>query len=262
MIKAVVFDLDGVIYRGDTLIPGAKEAVLQLRKKGFRVYFLTNANTHSRKARAQKLIDLGIETNHTEVFTSSHGAAKYIESNYPVSKRNVFVISGYGVEEELLRHNARVVSWDKANIVVVGLDIHVNYEKLSQGFKAIYKGADFIATNCDATYPVEDGLLPGAGAIVKFLEYSSGKKPITIGKPNHFIMDILLEETGLKKSEVIIVGDRLESDILLGKNTGIKTVLVLSGVTKKEDLKKLKKNEKPDYVIKDVSELNHLLNRV
>lgn len=256
-IRAIIFDMDGVIYLGNTIIPGAKEALDLLRSKSIKAFFLTNACTRSRKMRAQKLIDLGLEVDEKQVYTTSYASAKYIYDNF--GKAKVFYIGGKGVEEEMREFGIEVVETEDADFVTVGLDTNVDYRKLSTAFRAIQKGAKFIASNIDPTFPVEDGELPGAGAFVAFLECCTRKKPFVIGKPNAYMVELILKDAGLEKSEVMIVGDRVESDILVGKRAKIKTCLVLSGVTKKSELKKLKKGEKPDYVLDSVAGIGQIL---
>ena len=217
-IKAVILDMDGVIYRGRTLIAGADKAIAELKKRGIKIAYLTNACTRSRKGRVEKLASLGIDSKEIEFFTTSYATAKHISENYPKSKWNVFYIGGDGVGEELAKAGISVVDTNKADIVVVGLDSKMTYEKMSNAFRAIIRGADFIATNTDATFPVEDGLLPGAGALVEFLSFASGTPPkIIIGKPNTYMLEMILDELGVGKDEVILVGDRLDSDIAVAK---------------------------------------------
>ena len=255
-IKAVILDMDGVIYRGRTLIAGADKVIVELKKRGIKIAYLTNACTRSRKGRVEKMKILGIDADEKEMFPTSYAVAKYICANYPKSKLNVFYIGGDGVGEELIDAGISVVDAQKADIVVIGLDSKMTYEKMSNGFRAIIRGADFIATNIDATFPVEDGLLPGAGALVEFLSFASGRKPkIVIGKPNTYVLDMILKELGVGKDEVVMVGDRLDSDIAVAKKAGVRSVLVLSGITKKEDLNKLRQNEKPDAVIDSIRDL-------
>lgn len=258
-INAVIFDLDGVVYIGNKMIAGADKAIAELKKRGIKIAYLTNACTRSRKGRAEKLISLGIPAEENEFFTTSYATAEYISENYPKQKQNVFYIGGKGVAEELAKKGIAVVDAEKADIVVVGLDVRMTYEKMSAAFRAIIRGADFIATNTDATFPVEDGLLPGAGALVEFLAYAANKKPKVIGKPNTYLLQLAVGELGIGKDRLLIVGDRIETDIALGKKFGIKTVLVLSGIAKKEDVKKLKKSEMPDYVLNSIAELPAIL---
>jgi HAD superfamily hydrolase (TIGR01457 family) len=261
IIKALIFDLDGVIYLGRTVVPGAAEAIAYARKKGIGTYFLTNSGTRSRAGRVEKLKGFGISAKESEIYTSSYLTAKYITTHYTEKgkKPKVFCIGERGTCEELEKAGIDIVQDSNANIVTVGLERAITYDKFTAAFRALINGADFIARNVDPAFPVEDGLKPGAGAFVKFLEYSSGKAPIVIGKPNTYGIETIIQEHKLKKDEVAIVGDRLDSDIEVGKKAGIHTILVLSGVTKKKDLEKLSKKEMPDKVIESIAELNKLL---
>jgi len=257
MIKAVLLDLDGTVFRGKTAIPGAEGALETLRRDGVKVFFLTNASTRSRKRTVEKLGGMGLAAHEGEVFGSAYMVADYIATKHPGKK--VYCLSEGGIQDELLDKGIEVVEDESADIVAVGLDRKLTYEKLATAYKAIANGAVFIASNDDATFPVEGGFLPGAGAMVAAVERSTGKKPIVLGKPNRYGVELLLKENKLKKEEALIVGDRIETDILTGKNCGMRTVLVLTGVAKKEDLKKLSGKDKPDFVIESVAGLPKLL---
>jgi 4-nitrophenyl phosphatase len=257
MIKTIIFDMDGVLYRGNTAIKGAAETITSLRKRGIRLFFLTNAGNRSRKSRAEKARRVGLDVRDEEVYTTSHAAAHYIANRKKGA--TVFCLGEPGTEDELRHAGLKVVQTEHPEFVLVCLDRFADYKKMSTAFRGIINGAEFIATNEDSTYPVEDGLLPGAGALVNFLKFSTGKKPIVIGKPNTYIFDMIMKESGSKKSEMLIVGDRPESDILLGHNAGIKTCLVLTGVAKREDAEKLKGKEKPDYILESVADVPTLL---
>jgi len=257
MIKAVLLDLDGTVFVGKTAIPGAEMALEEIRKMGLKVFFLTNASTRSRKSTVEKLKALGLVAYEAEIFGSAYMVADYISTKYPSKK--VYCLSEAGIQDELKLKGIEIVEDESADIVAVGLDRKLTYEKIAIAFKAISRGALFIASNDDATFPVENGFLPGAGAMVAAVERSAGKKPIVLGKPNKYGVELLLRENGLKKEEVIIVGDRIETDVLTGKHSGIKTVLVLTGVAKKEDVEELKEKERPDFILKSVAELPDLL---
>jgi len=258
-IKLVIFDLDGVIYRGSKLIKGADKTIKWLKTRNIKVAYLTNACSHSRKGRICKMLGLGLNAEEHEMFTTSYAVCHYILKNYPPKKRKVYYIGQKGLEEEMGLHGIRVVEAEKADIVVVGWDPDFNYKKMTDGFRAIERGADFIATNVDATFPVEDGLVPGAGAVVASLICTTGKQPKVIGKPNLFILKMILDRFGVKKEEVMMVGDRLETDILFGKKAGMKATLVLTGVSKKSQIKKLEKWKKPDYVLESVNDLPSII---
>jgi len=264
MIKAALLDLDGTLFVGKTAIPGAVQTLGTLRSNGVKVFFLTNASTRNRKSTAEKLKGLGFIANESEIFCSSYMVADYIATNHP--GKTVFCVSEGGIQDELSEKKIKMVDSEKADIIVVGLDRTLTYEKLAIAHKAIANGALFLATNDDSTFPVENGTLPGSGAMVAAVERSTGKKALIIGKPNRYGIDLLLRENSLKKDEVIIVGDRLETDILTGKRNRIKSALVLTGVAKKEDLEKLKKSGKekdmPDFVLDSVNDLMGLIKRL
>jgi len=264
MIKAALLDLDGTLFVGKTAIPGAVQTLGTLRSMGINVFFLTNASTRNRKSTAAKLNGMGLIANEREIFCSSYMVADYIATNHP--GKTVFCISEGGIQDELEEKKIKIVDDDNADIVVVGLDRTLTYQKLAIAHKAISKGALLLATNDDSTFPVEDGTLPGSGAMVAAVERSTGKKALIIGKPNRYGIDLLLRENSLKKDEAIIVGDRLETDILTGKRNKMKSALVLSGVSTKQDLEKLKLSGKekdmPDFVLDSVNDLPGLIKRV
>lgn len=256
MLKAILFDLDGTLYKGKTAIPGAAETLEKLRKEGIGLFFITNAATRSRSGVVDKLKGMEISVEEKEVYGATYATARYITSNFP--DKTVFCIGEKGMKEEFNKHGIKIVEDDSAGVVVVGLDRTIDYNKLSVGYRAIMKGAEFVATNTDSVYPVEDGFLPGAGVMVASIERCTGKKPFVVGKPESYFAELVIKENQLNKEEVIIVGDRLNTDIQFAKRAGIKSVLVLTGVSKKEDIKEIK----PDFVIDTVNDLPELLHKV
>lgn len=252
-----IFDLDGVIYRGKKLLPYSKKTVNFLQKS-YKIFFFTNNSTRTREQYCERLKNFGINCSINSIMTSGYATALYFQEK-KIKNANVFVVGGEGVIWELKNIGLNVITDNsysskiKYDYIVVGLDPEFNYKKLALAQQVILKGAKFIATNRDNTYPAENTVLPGAGSIVSAIEAASGVKPFVIGKPKIYSLRKILELANAKKHETIIIGDRLETDILIGKKFGIKTVLLLTGVTKEEDLKKAK--EKPDYVIKNLSYL-------
>jgi len=255
-----VFDLDGVIYRGGKkLLPGVKEALSFLKGRGEEVCFLSNNSTLSRFGYLKRLTRLEIETRLANLFPSSYLAAIYFTENEERKKSKVFVIGEEGLFEELRKVKIKITSnTEEADYVVVGMDREFNFEKLCLAHKAILKGAKFIATNIDLTFPVEEGTLPGAGAIIKAIEASTKKSPLILGKPETFGIETVMKKKGYSPENTILIGDRLETDILAGKRTGVTTILVLSGITNKEDLKKAPPSHQPDYIISSLRELPSL----
>jgi len=251
MIKAALFDLDGTLYLGKVPIGGAAEALEKLRSMGIEPFYLTNAATRSRENVALKLASLGFKAKTDEVYCGSYLLARYIAKNYPGKK--AYVVGEKGMFEEFAAAAVPLAVGEEAELVAVGLDRSFTYEKLCKAHLAIAKGAAFLASNTDRTFPTEIGVLPGAGAIVHAIEFSSGKKPYVVGKPNPYAMELILKEHKLKKEEVLVVGDRLETDILFAKNCGVKSALVLTGAAKKDEIKK--QGIVPDYVLDSVADL-------
>ena len=242
--KGFVIDLDGVVYRGTELISDSNKRIAGLRGKA-KVLFLTNNSTKTRTDFVKKLEGFGINVSETEIITSGYAAALYIKENY--KKPNVFVIGEEGLKSELAWQGIEVGAWRGCNVVLVGLDREFNYQKLALALRFIKKGADFIATNTDNTLITEKGILPGGGTIVSAVQTACEKEPIVIGKPSQIIGKILLDKLKLKPEEVLLMGDRLETDIAMGKKLGMKTALVLTGYSKRKDIEKT--GISPDYIL-------------
>lgn len=257
-ISAFILDMDGVLYLGEAPIKGAAEAVRWLRKRGKRIVFSTNNSAETRGAYVRKLAHMGIAARESEIMTSGFVTALYLRKSSPRAK--VYIVGEKGLRSELERAGLKFVSYEKveeATHVVVGLDRTVNNKKLTGALRALLAGAKFIATNADATYPTEDGLSPGAGAMIGALEGCSGKKPsVVLGKPSPRMIKIALGILHSKPSETAIVGDRLDTDITAGKRAGLTTILVLSGVSKRQDIVKAKGVKiAPDFVIDSIKDL-------
>ena len=241
-------DLDGVVWLGRKPIEGAAQALRELEKAGKKLAFLTNNSTFSRRDCAKRLKKMGITTE--RIITSSYGAALWLKRE---GKARIYMIGEKGLREELELAGHELVKEkeaEKATHVVVGLDRGLNYNKLTAGMRAILAGAKFVATNRDCSFPGESGLFPGAGAIVSFLEAATSRKPdVVIGKPETFLLELALEVLGSNPRETALVGDRLDTDVVAGKRMGMKTILVLTGVSKTVG------KPKPDLVVKSLSEL-------
>ena len=255
MITTLLIDLDGTLIRGKTAIPEAPETVKRLREMGKKLFFITNASMNDRNGVLKILDSVGIEAEKEEIFTSSYATAEYISQNHPNAK--VYCITEGGIEKELKEKEIETVNNENADVVAVGLDRKFDYEKMKTAKRAIDKGAVFIASNRDRNYPVEDELLPGAGTMVAAIQYCTKKEPVVIGKPEPFSADSIAKEYGIKKEEMMLVGDNLETEGIMAEKTGIKFAFVLGGVSKKEDMKKTKKE--PDFVIESIEELPNLL---
>ncbi|MBI3923482.1 MAG: phosphoglycolate/pyridoxal phosphate family phosphatase [Armatimonadetes bacterium] len=259
-IRTVLLDMDGVIYLGKRVVPGAVAAIARLRENGLRVCFCSNNSSKSRTDYQEKLRSLGIPSEIEEIVNSARATALYLEETGKLPCR-VLVVGGAGLGEELSSVGAEVVvdGVTEADFVIVGFDRQFNYETLTRAFKALEKGAGFIATNRDATLPLEDGQYPGGGTMVAAIETAIGRPPIVIGKPSPYSLLKLLEQVGGSPETAMMVGDRLETDILAGKQGGLQTTLVLTGVSTREEADEAPDCMTPDHVLDSVANLPDLL---
>jgi len=255
-IGGYLLDLDGTVYLGERLIAGVREAIETLRSRGRRIVFLSNKPLHSRRDYAEKLTQLGVPTTEEDVVNSSYVLARYLAKRAPGAK--VFVIGEEPLRVEL--RSANLVLTDnpeKIEYVVAAFDRTFDYHKLNIGFQALRRGAHFIATNPDRTCPVEGGEIPDAAAVIAALEATTEKKVETIvGKPSLYMTDVALDQLGVPAARAAMVGDRLETDVAMGLNAGLISILTLSGVSSREDLEY--SPVRPDYVIESLAELPDL----
>ncbi|MFX1408248.1 MAG: HAD-IIA family hydrolase [Promethearchaeota archaeon] len=268
-IKLAIFDLDGVIYRGDKLLPSVDKTIQDLKELSIRVVYNSNNSTATRQMYVDRLKKYNIDSKVSDFYTSASITASEITKIKQNSK--VFVIGEIGLQEELEAMGHTIISnkgqFDEIDFVVVGLDRNFNYNDIAFAQKSILKGkAQFYATNTDTTLPIANGLLPGAGVMVKAIEVCTSTKPIKIfGKPDSCGIKSILTENKMSPKQVAIFGDRLDTDILAGNRAKIKTVLVLTGVTNYRMVEELKmqvskakgidKDLFPDLIIKNLSEI-------
>ncbi|MGC8784366.1 MAG: HAD-IIA family hydrolase [Armatimonadota bacterium] len=257
-LRLYIFDLDGVIYRGEEPMPCAAETIQRLREEGKMVRFLTNNSALTREAYVRRLTGMGIPCKEEDFMTSAYATALYLQSQGAEGKR-VFIVGEEGIYEELRRVGMRVVvdpEEEGADYVVAGIDRDFTYDKLRRAHFAIRHGARFIATNRDATYPAAGGkIVPGGGAIVAAIATCTGVEPLVIGKPNTYSMELLLRRCNVSPQEAVLVGDRLDTDVLVGKRLGLHTVLVLTGVTDEEAVRSAPEEMLPERVIHTLAEL-------
>jgi len=245
-----LLDMDGVIYRGNQLVPGADRFISYLRSEGHPFLFLTNNSQRSRRDVAHKLHRLGIEASHEEVFTCAMATARFLASQRPGG--TAFVVGENGLANAL-HINGYTVAEDDVDFVVVGEGRTINFEILEHATRLVDKGARLIATNMDTRCPTESGIRPGCGAIVAMIEKATGKEAFSVGKPSPVMMRIARQELGLRTDEVVMVGDTMYTDILGGVQMGYTTVLVLSGHTTAEEVADYA--YRPDYIATSVADL-------
>ncbi len=232
--EAFLVDVDGVLTRGSQPLPEAVDGLKALQARG-RVVLLTNNSTRSRSQLSNHLMALGFPVSAADIFATSYLAARYLRDVSNVAQ--VWVLGEEGLRTELAAAGHRLVERPTdADWVVVGMDRGFDYAKLSQTLQALLTGAHLLVTNEDATFPTTEGLVPGAGAIAGALRGMGYAPDAVIGKPSSLAFAIALEELGVPKKRVLVIGDRLETDILGGSIAGMDTVLVLSGVSRESDL--------------------------
>ncbi|HEV8309794.1 MAG TPA: HAD-IIA family hydrolase [Methylomirabilota bacterium] len=250
--RGFIFDLDGTVYLGERLLPGAKAVIPALRADGRRVCFLSNKPIQSREEYAAKLTRLGVPAEVDEVINSSYVLARYLAREAPGAR--CFVIGEPPLIAELARAGLRPVDGPQADYVVVAFDRTFDYRKLDVALQAVKRyGARLIGTNPDRTCPVEDGEIPDAAGMIGAVEGVTGRKvePI-VGKPSPITLEVALQRLALTPAECAVVGDRLETDITMGKAAGLATILVLTGVTHKGDPAIAR--WQPDHVIESLED--------
>ncbi len=251
--KALLLDMDGVLYRGNSALPGAAALFPALRAANLSFILLTNNATLTSQEFTQKLTRMGISVEPDLILTSSGATAEYLAREYPQGG-GVYVVGSASLISKVTTPKGFHAEEGQPDFVVVGLDYELNYKRLQKACTAIMRGAHFIATNTDLTIPVEGGeLWPGAGSIVAAIEACSGVAPTVIGKPNAYMAQVALEKLGISNTEALCVGDRLETDIACGSRAGIPTALLLTGVSKREDIPVAE--AAPDYIFDDLAAL-------
>ena len=248
-----LFDLDGTVYRGEVLIPGADATIAALRAAGRRVVFLSNKPLQTRADYARKLTKLGIPTAPDEVLNSSIVLARHLAVLDPGAP--VFVIGEPPMIAELAAHGFEVRPDHRVRWVVIAFDRTFDYAKLDTALQAVRRSnARLIATNPDRTCPTEDGEIPDCAGMIAAVEAVTGREvEAIVGKPSPIILEVALAALGVTAADAVMVGDRIETDIVMGKRLGLGTVLVLSGITAAGDARIGEVG--PDLVLPSIREL-------
>ncbi|REJ86735.1 MAG: HAD family hydrolase [Planctomycetota bacterium] len=250
MPAGFLIDMDGVIYRGSELIPGADLFIRRLRELEVPFLFLTNNSQRTRRDVATKLCRMGIDVEERHIFTCAMATARFLAAQRPHG--TAYVIGEGGLLQALHANGYSVVDHDP-DYVVVGEGRSHNFEMIETAVQMVEAGARLIATNLDPNCPTQNGLRPGCGAIVAMLEAATGRKAFSVGKPSPVMMRAARKELGLTTGEITVIGDTMETDILGGVQMGYRTVLVLSGSTKVDDLQSYA--YRPDLVADSIADL-------
>ncbi len=248
--KGFICDMDGVIYHGNRLLDGVMKFVDWLKKEGRQFLFLTNSSERSPRELAQKLGRLGVEVEESHFYTSALATASFLNSQCP--RGSAYVIGEAGLSNALydVGFSMNDVNPD---YVVVGETRSYNFEKIERAVFLVSKGARLIGTNPDLTGPTEQGIVPATRALVAPIELATGKQAYFVGKPNSVMMRQAKSRLGLHSEEIAIIGDRMDTDVIAGIESGIDTVLVLSGVTTRKGIEQFP--YRPKYVFDGVGDI-------
>jgi 4-nitrophenyl phosphatase len=253
-IRFLIMDMDGVLYRGNRPLPGGREFLSWLDERHVSYLMLTNNSVRTPRGWGEKMTALGMPVPEDRIMTSAQATAAHLRKIAPQGA-GVYIIGGRGLEDALLEDSGGLFVLDERHpdYVVVGLDPEFTYEKMKRGCQAIRAGAGFIASNPDTTYPAEDGIAPGAGAIVASLVACTSVQPLIIGKPEPVAFELALERMGADRGATAMLGDRLDTDILGGRRVGLTTLMVLTGISTREDI--AASPYRPDYAFSGLPEL-------
>jgi len=247
MIKAIILDLDGTVYLGDAEVPGAGKFTIEMDRMGIRCLFVTNRANRSEEEVARQLRRYGISCRADDVLTSTQATIQYLK------KGSVYYI-GEKAFGQAIEAAGFVVTDFSPDYVIVSFERNVAREKIRKAASLIRQGAAFIATNPDKALKIEGSVLPGTGAIVDAVAEEAGSGPdVMIGKPETLIIDMALQKLGMARNEVIMVGDNVETDIPAGIKSGVRTALILTGISRREDVENLP--VQPTWIVESYDEL-------
>lgn len=247
-VRGFLLDMDGTFYLGDHLLPGAAHFLDVLKSQGKDYLFLTNNSSQHRRSYADKFARLGLRVSEDKILTSGEATSLYLKMSH--AKARIFVVGTPDLETEF-RSSGFLLDDSNPNLVVLGFDTTLTYAKLWKLCDFVRMGLPYIATHPDFNCPTESGPMPDIGAMIAFVTASTGREPdMVIGKPNRWIVEAAQQKMGLARQELAMIGDRLYTDIAMGRTSGILTVLVLSGETKAQDV--AGSEYQPDHIFPDI----------
>lgn len=236
-IKALILDMDGVVWKGDAPIGDLPATFRRIRERGLKFVFATNNGTKTPEEYQKKLAELGVEVDASQVVTSALGVAFMLAQKFPKGTK-IFVIGEDGIRMALEDQGFEIVTLENASeaqVFVMGIDRTISFAKVAEATLLVRAGTPFYTTNTDRTFPTTRGEIPGNGSWLSVITSATGVEPIVAGKPFPYLMELSLQRLGTKKEETLVVGDRLETDIAAGQAVGCPTAFVLSGVSTREE---------------------------
>ena len=257
--KLYIFDMDGTIYLGNQVFPYAIRVIKNLRKNGKRVLFFTNNASHSPEFYLKKLTRLGFEPTMDEIMTSGDVTAEFLLRHR--ADKSVYLVGTDDLVNNFRERGINLIDGksESADIVITSFDTSLTYEKLDNACRLVRNGAEYLSTHPDFNCPTETGFIPDSGAIAAFVTASTGKIPTYFGKPYRETVEMICEATGCTKSEMCIFGDRLYTDIAIGRRHGVTAVLVLSGETQPADVESAEPVDRPDFTFDSLDDVDKAL---
>lgn len=250
--RCVIIDVDGVLRRSQQVLPGAAEFLPWLLRRGMDYRIVTNNSMPTLAQYCATFAEMGIVTDEQHIISAGTGTAWYLRQLAPQGGK-VFIIGQDGLRHALLSDGLFTLDDQKPDFVVVAIDRSFTYDKLNRACTLIRNGARFIAANTDATYPMEVGVMPGAGSIVAAVQTCSGVKPVVVGKPERILFDMALDMMNARREETVVLGDRLDTDIAGGVAAGMASIMVLTGVNTRDDA--ASSPAKPTFIFDDLPAL-------
>ncbi len=248
--KNYLIDMDGVLVSGNRLIPGADQFIQRLRERDAKFLLLTNNSRHTPRDLAFNLQNIGLNIDSECIFNSAMATARFLHSQKPGG--TAFVIGESGLTSALHEIGYFITEYNP-DYFVLGETLSYNFEQISRAIRLVMNGARFISTNPDANGPTENGIVPACGAMAALIQTATGVPPFFVGKPNPLMMRSALNYLGVHSENTFMIGDRMDTDIIAGVQTGLNTILVLSGVTRLESVSRYP--YRPTYVVKSVADI-------
>ena len=248
--KNYMMDMDGVLVTGSNIVPGADRFIQRLKARGAKFLVLTNNPRYTPGDLSHRLQWIGLEIPAESIFTSAMATARFLHSQKPDG--TAYVIGESGLTEAI--HEAGYVITDHdPDYVVLGETNSIDFEQITKAIRMVNSGSHFVATNPDPSGPGEGGLVPACGAIAALIQTATGVKPYFIGKPNPLMMRIALNYLGVHSEDTVMIGDRMDTDIVTGTESGMETILVLTGVSKQEDVRRFP--YQPTRILQSIAEI-------
>lgn len=256
-IKCFIFDLDGTVYLGDRLLDGSIDFFKLLEKNNIKFKFFTNNSSKNAGMYIEKIKHMGYNLTDDMMLISNQVIINHIKEKFPEKK--TFVLGNEYLKEDFKEAHINLVE-ENADVVVVGFDTSLVYENVSKACEFIRNGAAFLGVNPDFNCPIENGFIPDCGSICAMITASTGIKPEFFGKPSKYTLEYIIKDTGLNESDIAFVGDRLYTDIAIGRGNNAITILVLTGEATEDDLEK--SDVKPTLIFDSLAELRDIFNKI